>query len=188
MTCKDVSCPCHDFGNETNPKNICCDKCSSPNPITASRERMVEEMVGRFLQWKLPHDFNPDGGITFEPEFNKEYMAKQGKPPMRHEPTGTNLLTATQAKEMLLLILGDFLPQHEATVREEMARIVENNKRKHFVFECGGAHGGRGCNETFCEDNSKLGPCTSEDAREVRKHNSTIDEIAALIRTTKPNV
>lgn len=118
-----------------------CKEQHTPNPITASRERIVRELdqkyhrqgdngeaqlwldaallqheatvkeemarmaVERFLQWKLPHDFNPDGGITFQPEFNREYMAKQGKPPMRHEPTGTNLLTATQAKQMVEYIL-----------------------------------------------------------------------------------
>ena len=48
-----------------------------------------------------PLDFRPDDGISFEPEFNKEYMAKQGKPPMRREPSGTNLFDATQAEAMI---------------------------------------------------------------------------------------
>lgn len=46
----------------------------------------VKHMVDRFLQWKLPADFNPDGGIEFK---------KTG------EPVGTNLLSATQAEAMV---------------------------------------------------------------------------------------
>lgn len=37
---------------------------------------------------------------------------------MRHEPVGTNLLTATQAEEMVRYILGDLLS-------EERSRLVE---------------------------------------------------------------
>jgi len=62
---------------------------------------IIEEMVQNFLSWKLPENFNPDAGITFNPEYNVEYMASQGKPPMRHEPTGTNLFDADQAREMI---------------------------------------------------------------------------------------
>lgn len=61
----------------------------------------IKHMVDRFLMWKLPENFSPDAGISFEPEFNKEWMAKQGKPPMRHEPIGTNLLDARQAEAMV---------------------------------------------------------------------------------------
>lgn len=55
-------------------------------------EEQIKSMVDRFLQWKLPEDFVPDGGISFKREFN-EHTAY----PMKHEPTGTNLLTAAQA-------------------------------------------------------------------------------------------
>lgn len=61
----------------------------------------IKHMAERFLGWKLPENFRPDAGISFEPEFNVEYMAKQGKPPMRHKPTGTNLFDYTQAVEMV---------------------------------------------------------------------------------------
>lgn len=61
----------------------------------------IKHMVQRFLTWKLPEAFRPDAGITFEPEFNVEYMASQGKPPMRHEPTGTNLFDYVQAEAMV---------------------------------------------------------------------------------------
>ncbi len=64
-------------------------------------DEQIKYMVDRFLMWKLPNDFGPDGGITFKPEFNVEYNARHGYPPQRHEPVGTNLLTACQATEMV---------------------------------------------------------------------------------------
>lgn len=56
----------------------------------------IKHMVDRFLAWRLPENFNPDGGITFKAEFN-EHTAQ----PMRHEPVGTNLLDANQAEAMV---------------------------------------------------------------------------------------
>lgn len=59
-------------------------------------EEQIKEMARRFLQWKLPDDFHPDGGISFKAAFN-EHTAH----PARHEPVGTNLLTFAQAVEMV---------------------------------------------------------------------------------------
>lgn len=56
----------------------------------------IKHMVSRFLQWKLPESFNPDGGISFERTMN-EHTAF----PSRREPVGTNLLDATQADAMV---------------------------------------------------------------------------------------
>lgn len=64
-------------------------------------ETQIKHMTERFLGWRLPDNFNPDAGISFEPEFNVEWNAKQGLPPQRHEPTGTNLLDYTQAEAMV---------------------------------------------------------------------------------------
>lgn len=64
-------------------------------------EAQIKHMVSRFLGWKLPEGFHPDAGISFEPEFNKEWNARHGKPPQRHEPSGTNLFDATQADAMV---------------------------------------------------------------------------------------
>ncbi len=61
----------------------------------------IKHMVSRFLQWKLPETFSPDAGISFAPEFNKEWNAKQGMPPQRHEPIGTNLFSAVEAEAMI---------------------------------------------------------------------------------------
>ncbi|MCM2472174.1 hypothetical protein HGO38_01615 [Rhizobium sp. CG5] len=68
-------------------------------------EDQIKHMVNRFLAWKLPEEFNPDGGISFKRRFN-EHTAH----PMKHEPSGTNLLDATQAQAMVRHML-DGLPQ-----------------------------------------------------------------------------
>jgi hypothetical protein len=60
----------------------------------------IKHMVDRFLSWKLPEAFNPDAGISFKAEYN-EHSAH----PMRHEPTGTNLFSATQAEAMVRYML-----------------------------------------------------------------------------------
>lgn len=57
-------------------------------------DEQMKRMAERFLAWKLPDDFNPDGGIGFDRHdrgaFNRLYW-----------PTGTNLLTYTQALAMV---------------------------------------------------------------------------------------
>jgi len=56
---------------------------------------VTDEMVTRFLGWKLPQDFAPDCGISFTPI---------GHP--NGWPIGTNLLNATQARQMLAHVLA----------------------------------------------------------------------------------
>lgn len=59
-------------------------------------EEQIKHMVSRFLMWKLPEHFRPDGGITFEPNYN------QNTPwPAKHEPSGTNLFDAAQTDAMV---------------------------------------------------------------------------------------
>lgn len=67
-------------------------------------EEQINHMVSRFLMWKLPDHFNPDGGITFEPTY-----CSVGGVEVKREPVGTNLLTHTQAKAMVQHML-DGLP------------------------------------------------------------------------------
>lgn len=57
---------------------------------------LIDQMVTRFLLWKLPKGFAPDAGITFVPPQNPNWW-----------PTGTNLLDAAQAREMIRHMLGD---------------------------------------------------------------------------------
>jgi hypothetical protein len=63
-------------------------------------EEQIKFMVQRFLQWKFPADFSPDGGISFKAEFNEHTQW-----PMRHEPRGTNLLTYPQAEAMIRFLI-----------------------------------------------------------------------------------
>ena len=64
--------------------------------------KVTDEMVNRFLGWRVPQDFSPDSGVVFH-----RTMAS-GKPrPIEWWPVGTNLLTAEQARAMLEHVLGD---------------------------------------------------------------------------------
>jgi hypothetical protein len=72
-------------------------------------EEQIKHMVDRFLMWKLPKNFSPDGGITFDP------IASKGTPhEFRREPVGTNLLAADQARAMVLHMI-DGLPETKTT-------------------------------------------------------------------------
>lgn len=54
---------------------------------------MINEMVSRFLGWKLPANFAPDAGVKFVP-------GPLQQPDGPYWPSGTNLLDATQAHQM----------------------------------------------------------------------------------------
>src|SRR5579859_1753960 len=75
-----------------------------PKEIDVTDEQ-IKHMVNRFLGWRLPENFQPDAGISFNPEYNVEYNAARGKPPARHQPSGTNLFDATQAEAMIRYIV-----------------------------------------------------------------------------------
>lgn len=64
-------------------------------------EDQITHMVNRFLQWKLPEDFSPDGGIMFRQWYDT--TAPWGV--QKNEPVGTNLFNHTQAKEMVKFML-----------------------------------------------------------------------------------
>lgn len=59
-------------------------------------DEQIKHMTERFLTWKLPANFNPDGGIRFDPVVNEGTAFEH-----RHEPVGTNLLDYTQAEAMV---------------------------------------------------------------------------------------
>lgn len=67
----------------------------------ATTDDLVKEMVNRFLCWKLPKDFCPDAGISFKPTKPYEGDALGNS----WWPIGTNLLTAEQAREMIIHML-----------------------------------------------------------------------------------
>lgn len=56
----------------------------------------IKHMAQRFLMWKLPDSFNPDGGVAFSPVINEGTAFEH-----RYQPAGTNLLDATQAEAMV---------------------------------------------------------------------------------------
>ena len=89
----------------------------------------IRHMVDRFLSWKLPEHFSPDGGITFKPTFN-DHLPQ----PMRHEPIGTNLFTATQATKMVEHMLEGLPPVFGADDMAELRRWwaqEDENRREH---------------------------------------------------------
>ena len=63
-------------------------------PTSDEGKALIDKMVDRFLSWPLPKDFMPDGGVLFKPIPN-------------HQPIGTNLLTAEQARKMIEHMQGD---------------------------------------------------------------------------------
>lgn len=65
-------------------------------------DAQIKEMTSRFLAWKLPADFSPDGGITFKPMRNENTQR-----PARNEPSGTNLFNYPQAEAMIRHMLGE---------------------------------------------------------------------------------
>ena len=63
-------------------------------------DAQIKHMVNRFLAWKLPETFSPDGGVVFKRTHG------EGTPyPGKYEPSGTNLLNADEAKAMVLHML-----------------------------------------------------------------------------------
>lgn len=66
-------------------------------------DELVKHMVRRFLGWKLPKNFNPDGGISFDPVCNRGHEFESAR-----EPSGTNLFDATQAEAMVRYMLEGF--------------------------------------------------------------------------------
>ena len=86
-------------------------------------EKKISKMVDRFLCWKLPEDFAPDCGISFD-SHNGQCV-----------PVGTNLLTATQARQMLEHITAEECTEgmqplpHQLRVIEERQALDEKRQK-----------------------------------------------------------
>lgn len=80
-------------------------------------------MVERFLQWRLPENFNPDGGISFKKMFNENTPH-----PMKYEPVGTNLFDYTQAKEMIRYLLEGLPDATESSQRSYDQGFTEGRR------------------------------------------------------------
>ncbi len=89
-------------------------------------EEQIKHMVNRFLGWKVPDDFGPDGGISFKPTHH------DGTPwPKQWWPTGMSILTAIQAEAMLRYILegmppSDLVQRNEALEKEAHQLHIAN--------------------------------------------------------------
>lgn len=64
---------------------------------------LIDAMVANFLSWKLPSDFSPDCGISFTPPSKPSDECLYAP-----WPTGTNLLNAKQARDMVLRMLDGY--------------------------------------------------------------------------------
>jgi hypothetical protein len=96
-----------------------------PAPLEKNMtDKQISYMVARFLQWRLPENFNPDAGISFKPNFN-EHTAY----PMKHEPVGTNLFDATQAEAMVRYLI-DGMP--DAVLPEGQPQKAEITRFEEF--------------------------------------------------------
>lgn len=84
-------------------------------------EELIKNAVNKFLGWKLPDDFNPDGGISFKKEFNEHT-----EHPMKNEPVGTHLFSAQQAEEMIRYILKDSLSHAYSQGLKKVMEEIEN--------------------------------------------------------------
>jgi len=76
------------------------------NPIS------VESMVERFLSWRLPKTFAPDGGIKFTRTYNGYVDGQfatdiERKPEDSSWPTGTNLFSVEETKQMIAYMLKE---------------------------------------------------------------------------------
>lgn len=82
--------------------------------------KLIGNMVDRFLSWKLPKGFCPDAGISFNPK----YPYEDDKLGNSWWHVGTNLFDAIQTREMIEYILGDSL----AEIAALHARCEEQEK------------------------------------------------------------
>ncbi len=85
---------------------------------TKLREAQIEHMVQRFLRWRLPENFNPDGGIIFS-------HTSGGR---TNQPVGTNLFDYQQAKAMVIHML-EGLPDEQADTIATLRKQVSEHKR-----------------------------------------------------------
>lgn len=73
----------------------------------------IKHMVDRFLGWRLPENFSPDDGVSFE------RFGNRGTPyEYRREPSGTNLLDAVQTEAMVRYMV-EGMPASDALERAE---------------------------------------------------------------------
>jgi ribA/ribD-fused uncharacterized protein len=93
-------------------------------------EAQIKHMVDRFLAWKLPKTFSPDGGISFE-----RIAGADGPHPFTNEPSGTNLLCATEATEMVRHMLEGLPGASPAPSTEGTGPLKLDTETQVFFYE-----------------------------------------------------
>ena len=79
-------------------------------------DAIIQRIANKVLCWKLPKTFRPDCGISFQPKHSI------GTPyESEYEPTGTNLLDAKEAEDMIRAIAGEEL---QAILKERDEQIT----------------------------------------------------------------
>jgi hypothetical protein len=81
----------------------------------------IKQMVNRFLGWPLPKTFGPDCGITFDGRKDDEWNKNKSW------PTGTNLLTAVEAKAMFEYVLAT--PAEQSTDKPAEKSDTQQEKK-----------------------------------------------------------
>lgn len=96
---------------------------------------VTDEMVQRFLCWRLPDTFAPDCYISFD----REGLKKMGNG--SHWPTGTNLLNDPEARAMLKHVLRDHAA---AAAQPEPFTGFKDGNRGGLVVDRGALHASPG--------------------------------------------
>ena len=149
-------------------------------PLTMTAEQ-IKYMRDRFLNWTLPKDLNPDGGISFK---RSESAIKYNHP----MPVGTNFLDAAQAEEMVRYMI-DGLPELDATraALDASEQTIRDRMWDENSIQCGNcsaqimARGGslksNGLSQSDGEDEKLCGHCAG---LQLRDSEQTIQQLRAM--------
>ncbi|MFA6992763.1 MAG: hypothetical protein WC269_05835, partial [Candidatus Gracilibacteria bacterium] len=109
------------------------EKALSELPSSGIRREMIDKLVDKFLAWELPKDFSPDCGISFN--------SNNGQV----KPIGTNLFTATQAKQMFEHLLAFTKEERECDECNGTGKEICTNPDHGFIEGVGGETQRLGC-------------------------------------------
>jgi hypothetical protein len=84
-------------------------------------KNLIGKMVDRFLCWKLPKDFAPDCGISFDGRNDDEWNKN------KTWPVGTNILTADQARQMFEHVTAEESDAQSAALPHQL-RVIEERQ------------------------------------------------------------
>lgn len=108
---------------ELHDKNYISDIDSKYLQENKMTEEQIQYMVNRFLGWKLPDLWHPDGGIEFDADKYKKMDSRN----LRCEPFGTNLFSATEAYEMISYMLEGMPNKNIELLSEDVAIKIMRN-------------------------------------------------------------